>query len=64
MTTEEPLEKNVGNAVMVPLVVSRDEAVNRDVMRWKDFEPDIKMDCSEWSRASFRYNEPLWGIVR
>ena len=48
--TLETREKNVGKAVMVPLIVSHDGAVhNESVRRWKNFASDIRVD---WMRMA------------
>ena len=42
--TQETREKKVSKAVMVPLIISRDEAVHNDtVRRWSDFSPESRL---------------------
>ena len=43
----ETREENVTMVVMVPLIISNDEAVHKDtVRRWKDFDPDsLSTEC-------------------
>ena len=54
---KETREKKVGNAVMVPLIISRDSAIRRDsVRRWKDFASNIKVDRVLDCPDVLRYN--------
>ena len=61
-TTQETMEKKVGKAVMVPLIISRDGAVHKDtVRRWKSFAPDIKVDWVPMAQNVLRYNVVIVG---
>ena len=52
----------MAKAVMVPLIVSHDEAIHRDsVRRWKDFAPDIKVDWVGMAQNVLRYNVVIVG---
>ena len=55
-------EKKVVKAVMVPLIISRDEAINKDtVRRWNDIAPDIKVDRIRMALNALRYNVVIVG---
>ena len=44
-------------AVMAPLIISHEGAVNKDtVRRWKDFAPDITVDWVRMAQNVLRYN--------
>ena len=61
-TTKETLEKKVGKAVMVPLIISHDGAVHRNtVKRWNDIARDIKVDWVRMAQNVLRYNVPIVG---
>ena len=52
----------VEKALMVPLIISNDGAVNRDTgRRWKDFSPDIKVDRVRMAQSVLRYNVVIVG---
>ena len=60
--TRETLEKKVGKVVMVPLIISHDGAVHKDtVRRWKNFAPDIQVDCVRMAQNVLRYNVVIVG---
>ena len=47
---------------MVPQIISHDRAINRDtVMRWNDFNTDIKVDRVRMAQSVLRYNVVLVG---
>ena len=59
--TRETREKKVTNAVMVPSS-SHDGAIHRDsVRRWKNFAPDIKVDCVRMAQNVMRCNVVIVG---
>ena len=61
-TTKETLEKKVGKAVIVPLIVSHDGAIHRDsVKRWKNFASDIQVDWVRMAQSVLRYNVVIVG---
>ena len=52
--THETRVKKVAKAVMVPLIISNDGDVHKDIIRrWKDFAPTSRSNGSGWPRASF-----------
>ena len=60
--TKEIREKKVVMAVMVPVIISHDGAVNKDTMRrWKDFASDIKVDWVRMAQSVLRYNVVIVG---
>ena len=51
------MEKKVGKAVMVPLIVSHDGVVHKDaIKRWKIFAPDVMVDWVRIAQNVLRYN--------
>ena len=61
---EETREKKVTMAVMVPLIISHDGAVHKDIVkRWKDFAPDILAEWVWMARSILRYNFVIVGKV-
>ena len=62
-TTIETREKKVAKAVMVPLIISHDGAVHRDlVKRWRDIAKDIDVDWVRMAQNVLRYNVVIVGI--
>ena len=61
-TTRETREKKVSKVVMVPLIISHDGAVLKDIVkRWKDFAADIKVDWVRMAQSVLRYNVAIIG---
>ena len=61
-TTQETREKKVDMAVMVPLIISHDGAINKgSVMRWKSFAKDIDVDWVRMAQSVLRYNVVIVG---
>ena len=60
--TKETREKKVGMAVMVPLIISHDGAVHKDIVRrWKSFAPDTKVDWVRMAQSVLRFNVVIVG---
>ena len=60
--TSETREKKVVKVVLVPLIISHDGAIHKDsVRRWKDFSPDIQVDCVRMAQNVLRYNVVIVG---
>ena len=61
-TTIETREKKVAKAVMVPLIISHDGAVHRDlVKRWRDIAKDIDVNWVRMAQNVLRYNVVIVG---
>ena len=54
--------KEVGKAVMVPLIISHDDAINKDaVKRWNDIARDIKVDWVRIAQSELSFNVVIVG---
>ena len=61
-TTKETREKKVVQAVMVPLIVSHDGAIHRDLVNWwNHFAKDIEIDWVRMAQNVLRYNVVIVG---
>ena len=61
-TIFETLEKKVGKAVMVPLIVSHEGSIHKDtVRRWKNFAPDVMVYWVRITQGVLRFNVVIVG---
>ena len=60
--TRETREKKVVMAVMVPLNISHDGALHKDIIKhWKNFAPDIQVDGVRMAQNVLRFNVVIVG---